>query len=116
MTPGRLKFATSRLQLFAREMPEVQRRPRRWTSGDRKSTRLNSSYDQISYAVFCLKKNNEYIRNLAVGVPLGYQSQDFQFSFGEMEVEQVFRMCNMFLNDSARWFFILVVLHLSHAL
>src|SRR3989440_6827520 len=28
---------------------------RRWT-GDRKSTRLNSSHDQISYAVFCLKK------------------------------------------------------------
>src|SRR5206468_13107065 len=26
-------------------------------SGDRKSTRLNSSHDQISYAVFCLKKN-----------------------------------------------------------
>src|SRR5205823_8127716 len=25
---------------------------------DRKSTRLNSSYDQISYAVFCLKKKN----------------------------------------------------------
>src|SRR2546428_2243261 len=25
--------------------------------GDRKSTRLNSSHDQISYAVFCLKKN-----------------------------------------------------------
>src|SRR2546430_6941699 len=24
--------------------------------GDRKSTRLNSSYSQISYAVFCLKK------------------------------------------------------------
>src|SRR3989475_4369814 len=32
----------------------------RWSSwrasGDRKSTRLNSSHDQISYAVFCLKK------------------------------------------------------------
>src|SRR2546430_12579630 len=29
--------------------------------GDRKSTRLNSSHSQISYAVFCLKKkkNNE---------------------------------------------------------
>src|SRR5206468_12527552 len=30
-----------------------------WVSdrfGDRKSTRLNSSHDQISYAVFCLKK------------------------------------------------------------
>src|SRR2546430_7426794 len=27
-------------------------------SVDRKSTRLNSSHSQISYAVFCLKKNN----------------------------------------------------------
>src|SRR2546430_6643530 len=26
--------------------------------GDRKSTRLNSSHSQISYAVFCLKKKN----------------------------------------------------------
>src|SRR2546428_9381666 len=26
---------------------------------DRKSTRLNSSHDQISYAVFCLKKTNK---------------------------------------------------------
>src|SRR2546430_11642907 len=26
--------------------------------GDRKSTRLNSSHSQISYAVFCLKKNS----------------------------------------------------------
>src|SRR5206468_12189619 len=32
--------------------PEVGR----WFEGDRKSTRLNSSHDQISYAVFCLKK------------------------------------------------------------
>src|SRR3989440_2480849 len=28
-----------------------------WT--DRKSTRLNSSHDQISYAVFCLKKKKK---------------------------------------------------------
>src|SRR5256886_6085476 len=28
---------------------------------DRKSTRLNSSHSQISYAVFCLKKKNLYI-------------------------------------------------------
>src|SRR2546422_3146995 len=27
---------------------------------DRKSTRLNSSHGYISYAVFCLKKKNEY--------------------------------------------------------
>src|SRR2546421_4561266 len=30
------------------------------TGVDRKSTRLNSSHDQISYAVFCLKKKNKY--------------------------------------------------------
>src|SRR3712207_9369779 len=28
-----------------------------WGLGDRKSTRLNSSHANISYAVFCLKKN-----------------------------------------------------------
>src|SRR3712207_7556468 len=28
-------------------------------SGDRKSTRLNSSHANISYAVFCLKKKNK---------------------------------------------------------
>src|SRR3712207_8978826 len=33
--------------------PAVQR-----TGVDRKSTRLNSSHANISYAVFCLKKNN----------------------------------------------------------
>src|SRR5206468_11044782 len=31
--------------------------PRDYRVRDRKSTRLNSSHDQISYAVFCLKKN-----------------------------------------------------------
>src|SRR5206468_12260869 len=29
---------------------------------DRKSTRLNSSHDQISYAVFCLKKKKKHIK------------------------------------------------------
>src|SRR5256886_13181743 len=28
---------------------------------DRKSTRLNSSHSQISYAVFCLKKKNRHV-------------------------------------------------------
>src|SRR2546430_11286195 len=31
------------------------------TAVDRKSTRLNSSHSQISYAVFCLKKKNTSI-------------------------------------------------------
>src|SRR5688572_31531324 len=30
---------------------------------DRKSTRLNSSHSQISYAVFCLKKKKRQIKN-----------------------------------------------------
>src|SRR5438270_6361946 len=35
------------------------RRSRPTKGGDRKSTRLNSSHSQISYAVFCLKKKNK---------------------------------------------------------
>src|SRR2546421_8108382 len=31
----------------------------RGSARDRKSTRLNSSHDQISYAVFCLKKKKD---------------------------------------------------------
>src|SRR2546430_7912884 len=42
------------------EQPEFPRRQdlgeRCAVRGDRKSTRLNSSHSQISYAVFCLKK------------------------------------------------------------
>src|SRR5256886_12308073 len=34
-------------------------RPVRWFKGDRKSTRLNSSHSQISYAVFCLKEKKD---------------------------------------------------------
>src|SRR2546421_9719473 len=34
---------------------------------DRKSTRLNSSHDQISYAVFCLKKKKFRILIIIVG-------------------------------------------------
>src|SRR2546430_11030896 len=36
--------------------------------GDRKSTRLNSSHSQISYAVFCLKKKNNYEMDPAIGL------------------------------------------------
>src|SRR3712207_7464588 len=33
---------------------------------DRKSTRLNSSHANISYAVFCLKKKNKYFTHLTI--------------------------------------------------
>src|SRR2546430_3912543 len=41
------------------------RRPTREGDVDRKSTRLNSSHSQISYAVFCLKKKKK-IRNVVM--------------------------------------------------
>src|SRR5687768_17654680 len=40
-------------------VPRIVRQRRR----DRKSTRLNSSHGYISYAVFCLKKKKEALRN-----------------------------------------------------
>src|SRR2546430_17335658 len=59
--------------------PSCRRRPRRragllssvvWRPPDRKSTRLNSSHSQISYAVFCLKKTTHSYRILAIPSPL----------------------------------------------
>src|SRR5438034_2671269 len=41
------------------------------TTGDRKSTRLNSSHTVISYAVFCLKKKN----NIQLQPLVGNQQQ-----------------------------------------
>src|SRR2546427_7937569 len=38
--------------------------PEHRTGGDRKSTRLNSSHSQISYAVFCLKKKKREVTAL----------------------------------------------------
>src|SRR5207247_9804961 len=48
------------------------RRMRIWRGGDRKSTRLNSSHEWISYAVFCLKKKN--LDALVVCLPGGQNS------------------------------------------
>src|SRR2546430_4000990 len=53
----------------------------RWSSGssadlgDRKSTRLNSSHSQISYAVLCLKKKNRR-PVLALGRTLRVRDRD----------------------------------------
>src|SRR3712207_7046628 len=56
----RLKAHLGRLECIL--VPNV---PQTWKeahlSRDRKSTRLNSSHANISYAVFCLKKKNKYI-------------------------------------------------------
>src|SRR2546430_5820086 len=44
--------------------------------GDRKSTRLNSSHSQISYAVFCLKKKTRHEVLLPLHSEDVYQSRD----------------------------------------
>src|SRR2546430_1439948 len=46
------------MKVIRTEIPEVL------ILEDRKSTRLNSSHSQISYAVFCLKKKNHIILSL----------------------------------------------------
>src|SRR2546430_10708644 len=49
------------------------------TAGDRKSTRLNSSHSQISYAVFCLKKKKKtHERQLLIANTLPQQSYGTQ--------------------------------------
>src|SRR5206468_10714205 len=51
--PGRGGLFATKTLLFVGEGDPVMVR------ADRKSTRLNSSHDQISYAVFCLKKKKK---------------------------------------------------------
>src|SRR5256886_15992113 len=54
----RIDFRDGLVDLKAGEMFVVPR-------GDRKSTRLNSSHSQISYAVFCLKKKKKHKNELS---------------------------------------------------
>src|SRR2546428_10273086 len=51
---------------IAREGGDAGGAEHRRVHADRKSTRLNSSHDQISYAVFCLKKKSPVHGNLLV--------------------------------------------------
>src|SRR5258708_31875040 len=47
-------------------------------AGDRKSTRLNSSHQIISYAVFCLKKKKlVFIKGVMLGSALDVQSSSW---------------------------------------
>src|SRR3712207_7719023 len=45
-------------------LAETGRTPVALLAEDRKSTRLNSSHANISYAVFCLKKKTEQVQSL----------------------------------------------------
>src|SRR3989440_8623045 len=54
-----LGFSLFSLGQFADAVQPLQRASQLDAKEDRKSTRLNSSHDQISYAVFCLKKKKK---------------------------------------------------------
>src|SRR3982750_3421653 len=79
---------------------------------DRKSTRLNSSHDQISYAVFCLKKKwlknmtrcpaNRHSRNRRHGPAAGcrHRAQRALQSWGLGGAQNVsLVLCFFFFND-----------------
>src|SRR5688572_32433450 len=62
--PFRDPLVHARIEEFERKEGGFRR------EGDRKSTRLNSSHSQISYAVFCLKKKRKtrYLLSLSVNI------------------------------------------------
>src|SRR3712207_7797630 len=57
--PGLIVARSGRRERPSRRRPVMRRSPSTPYARDRKSTRLNSSHANISYAVFCLKKNNK---------------------------------------------------------
>src|SRR2546430_13662965 len=67
----RFGFQTLRL---GHDLGHVTQKP--FVDLDRKSTRLNSSHSQISYAVFCLKKKKTYHRNSLTLKTLAYLSSN----------------------------------------
>src|SRR2546430_4422816 len=70
------------LPIWCRVSPLLQR-----SHIDRKSTRLNSSHSQISYAVFCLKKK-EALEELRIVAEPG--SEPFPHEFGrDVELQPI---------------------------
>src|SRR5579859_190676 len=86
-----------------------RRRVKRPTARDRKSTRLNSSHSQISYAVFCLKKKILCALVHMTGEPGWIRGEvqprvavslEFQSRIPEEELESVRRRAVFFFEDS----------------
>src|SRR5258708_18595826 len=61
---ARLAPVPERRATLARLLDVARERPSATRPRDRKSTRLNSSHQIISYAVFCLKKKHPYLTPL----------------------------------------------------
>src|SRR5574341_1926405 len=63
-----------RSAIEASDCPKNRFAPEHCSAKDRKSTRLNSSHQLISYAVFCLKKKKEKKKKHNVMKNIGEQS------------------------------------------
>src|SRR5207244_12470022 len=59
--------------------------PQRRASGDRKSTRLNSSHQIISYAVFCLKKKKKKKNNYNLSKKRQYEIEQIKHKEGQRQ-------------------------------
>src|SRR2546430_3480879 len=74
-------------------VPAAQRR-----TGDRKSTRLNSSHSQISYAVFCLKKKKNVDSPIKAELEITTYSCELlqpDFTVREFERQNVVSKCQL---------------------
>src|SRR2546430_260601 len=71
--------------------------------GDRKSTRLNSSHSQISYAVFCLKKKKTETRLIPIHISsISLRSLFFFFFFNDTATTEIYTLS---LHDALPIFF-----------
>src|SRR3712207_8662794 len=73
---------------------------------DRKSTRLNSSHANISYAVFCLKKKNN-VRSSSHNIYMGENS--FEALFRALYLDRGDNDCIIFLHN--RTLYILIIIY-----
>src|SRR2546430_10666877 len=77
---------SSASQISTRSVPSRNSRAGGWER-DRKSTRLNSSHSQISYAVFCLKKKKQRPQHLVCARSTQHLSDPNQRSHNDSHVE-----------------------------
>src|SRR3712207_7940087 len=70
MVIGRLKPGATEAQAGADVGRVAAQLEAAYPASDRKSTRLNSSHANISYAVFCLKKKKKHLLSIKSGIPL----------------------------------------------
>src|SRR2546430_2632027 len=73
-----------------------------WKARDRKSTRLNSSHSQISYAVFCLKKKKkDMVNKLLDRIDLAFNTSAHVYRYVTVYLLLAYLFFFFFFNDTA---------------